>query len=122
MATGWLALRDAEAGKFFHDFPAIGAACLPTLEGSPPSGACKKRFSRGTGADWRSSQIEPALDAIQPSIDVCRRVSVLLLQPRESQHLRRSDARILRYSIRLFLSILPFAVSIVAWAATYSPL
>jgi CRISPR-associated protein Csd1 len=26
MATGWLALRDAEAGKFFHDFPAIRAA------------------------------------------------------------------------------------------------
>jgi hypothetical protein len=28
----------------------------------------------------------------------------------------------LRYSIRLFLSILPFAVAIVAWATTYSPL
>ena len=32
----------------------------------------------------------------------------------------RRRARMLRYSIRLFLSILPFAVAIVAWTATYS--
>ena len=49
-------------------------------------------------------------------------LTVLYYNLGKSQHLRRSDARMLRYSISRFLSILAFVVAIVAWTATYSPL